>query len=816
MGKKTIIAVMTLAGFAAGAAHGLEIDVPGGRLACDFVAEGVVRVQYALGTKLADNATGVTVPQKPLAFKVETEEREGEIRMTGGGLVVTIDRRTGRVSYRDAKSGGTILSERASSPHEGEAVATERVVYDEKSARVVHTENGDVTVRDEIGRESGAASGRYRVRFDWRDGESLYGLGSRIDGWLDLRGKEVFLTQHNMEAMVPLLVSTEGYALLFDAGSAMRFSDKDGEGLFEIEAAKELDYYFMRGENMDEAIARYRTLTGESPMMPRYFFGYVQSKERYHSSEEILNTLKRYRELGVPIDLIVQDWNYWPQGWGYMKMDRKHYPDPAALAKGVHDMNARLMVSIWPNPQNCPEERDFRERGLMLPNNIYNAFSPEGRDLYWKYADEEFFSNGFDAWWCDSSEPIDSDWKHMPDGYGPFSAKERWLLSNEGLSATLGAERAVLFSLYHARGIYEHQRAATDEKRVVNLTRSSFAGQQRYATVTWNGDTSADWDSFRRQIPSGLGFMAAGCPYWSVDVGAFFVYGNDGLWFMHGKFPGGVKNEGYREYYVRMMEWAAYLPLMRSHGTHTPREIWQFGERGTPWFDALEKTIRARYELLPYIYSLAARVTREGYTMTRLLAFDFPSDKRARNTGDEFMFGPALLVAPVTAPKVASREVYLPLFEAGGRPGSWYDIRTGARYEAGTTVDAAAPLDSIPVFQRGGSIAVRGPVVQYADAQRGLPLTVTVAPGADAEFELYDDEGDGYRYEKGAFDTVRLEWRDGTKEFVAHDRRGAAPGMPARQEITVRVIGAGEKAFTYDGRRASVSFAEPAEKGDRR
>ena len=782
MGK---FGILTVAAIAASAAFAWEGPVDGGRLACDFVADGIVRVQYALDGRLASNDTGAVVPQDALPFEAKTVEDDTSVTLSGGGLVVKIDKTSGRVVFKDAATGQVLLAEAANIPHVGKRISTEKVIYDEKSARTEHTANGDVIVKDVLSRKKGEETTQYQVRFDWQKDESLYGLGQHVEDYLDLRGKEQFLTQHNLKIAVPVLVSTAGYGLLFDAGSAMRFDDRDGAGLFEIEAAKELDYYFLKGPRLDDVIARYRKLTGECPMLPRYAFGYVQSKERYRSSDEILATLKRYRDLEVPIDVIVQDWNYWPQGWGYMKMDPKHYPDRPALAKGVHDLNGRLMVSIWPNPQHCPQEEDFRKRGFMRPNNAYDAFNAAARDHYWKYANDEFFSCGFDAWWCDCSEPVDADWKRMPEGYGLDNASERWEKNVEMLSDTLGAERSSLFSLYHARGIYEHQRAATDRKRVVNLTRSSYAGQQRYSTISWNGDTSADWASFKRQIPSGLNFMASGTPYWTVDVGAFFVKEHSDLWFWKGKFPDGVKDPAYREYYVRMLEWAAYLPMFRSHGTDTPREIWNFGERGTPHFDAIEKTIRGRYELLPYIYSVAAKVTREGYTMTRLLAFDFPDDRQARDVKDEFMFGPSLLVAPVTDPGVTSRRVYLPAFKTpGGANGAWYDVRTGARYAAGTTVDAPAPLDSIPVFQKAGSIVIKGPVVQYADAQRGLPLEVVVAPGADAEFEFYDDDGVTYDYEKGQFQTVKFRWNDAAKKLTASPL-GAV-------KYTVKVLSAAE------------------------
>lgn len=673
------------------------------------------------------------------------------------------------------------------------------MLYDESSAEVVHTANGDVIVRKEAGRVKGEEAWRYRVRFDWREGESLYGLGSHLAGELDLRGREVFLVQHNLKACIPVLVSTGGYGLLFDAGCAMRFSDKDGEGLVELKSADELDYYFIRGERLDDVVASYRRLTGAAPMMPKYLFGYVQSKERYRSSDEVLSVVRRYRELGVPLDLIVQDWNYWPQGWGYMKMDRRAYPDPAALADGVHALGAKLMVSIWPNPQKCPQEKEFRDAGHLLPNNVYDAFSPDARAHYWQWADREFFANGFDAWWCDCSEPLDADWKAMPEGYGFASEAERYAKNDDLLSATLGPKRASLFSLYHARGIYENQRAATNSKRVVNLTRSSYAGQQRYSTITWNGDTSADWESFKKQIPEGLAFMAAGCPYWTVDAGGFFTKTKQNLWFWRGAFPGGAKSEAYREYYVRMLQWAAFLPVMRSHGTDTPREIWNFGGRGEPYFDAIEKTIGERYELLPYTYSLAAKVTREGYTMARLLAFDFPNDATVRNMGDEYMFGPSLLVCPVTDPGQKTRRVYLP------NGAAWYDFRSGRREEGGRWIEAAAPLDAIPVFAKAGSIIPTIPKMQHTGEIANPVTTLTAYPGADGEFTLYDDAGDGYQYEKGESTEIPLKWDDAEKTLTIGARRGSYPGMAKAREFKV-VCGTVSKTVRYDGSPVVVTL----------
>lgn len=354
--------------------------------------------------------------------------------------------------------------------------------------------------------------------------------------------------------------------------------------------------------------------------------------------------------------------------------------------------------------------------------------------------------------------------------------------------------------MYHSKGLYENQRATTDRKRVVNLTRSSYAGQQRYSTIMWNGDTHASWKSFAQQIPQGLNFMATGCPYWTVDIGSFFTRkGRE--WFRAGDFDAGVDDMGYREYYVRMLQYGAFLPLFRSHGTDTPREIWRFGRPGEPFYDSILRMIRLRYRLIPYIYSLAGKVTQESYTMSRLLAFDFADDARVHDIKDEFMFGPAFLVCPVTRPmyydkgSVAlqgvekARAVYLP------KGADWVDFWSGKKYRGGRDVKADAPIDKIPLFVRQGSIVPMGPVVQHTGELPGKELTIVVYPGRDAVFTLYEDEGDNYGYEQGRFSTVRMEWDDSRGVLSVGQREGSFPGMEESRKFRVVLGGSADEVF---------------------
>ncbi|MDR0893722.1 MAG: DUF5110 domain-containing protein [Prevotellaceae bacterium] len=776
--------------------NGIDCRLSDGLLKVEFVTPAIVRVQYTPELAFCGNNTGICVPRTPHTVRFTHSVGETSYRLQSDSLVVVVDRQSGAVSYSDID--GTLLAEE-----------------DRMQPRTCQKAD---SMPDHLW--------QYRMNFRLQPDEAIYGLGSHEQDYMNLRGKTLYLCQHNLKVMIPVLNSTAGYGLLSDAGCAMIFSDSEAGAYLEMEAARQIDYYFMKGRTLDAVVANYRLLTGEVPMMPRYLFGYTQSKERYVSSDDLVNTLKEYRTRRIPIDMIVQDWNYWPNGqWGTMSMNPEFYPDKKALADEIHRLNAKLMISVWPNPQGSAQTDDFRRRGFMLPGDasVYDAFNPLARGLYWQYANNEFFSNGFDAWWCDSSEPIDADWSfRMPQGYSFDSYRQRWELNTNILSNLLGAERSQLYSLYHAMGIYENQRATSDAKRVVNLTRSSYAGQQRYATISWNGDVSATWQTFAQMIPAGLNYMATGSPYWTVDIGGFFV-ANRRLWYHKGDYPQGVADMGYRELYTRMFQYAAFLPVFRSHGSDTPREVWRFGTPGEPFYESLMTMIRLRYRLLPYVYTLAGRIHTDHYTLTRALAFDFAHDRKVFDLKDEFMFGPALLVAPVTTPMYytagstpvndtpRTRTVYLP---QGTR---WTDFWTGKSYAGGTIVTAEAPIERIPLFVRQGSIIPMGPVVQYSSEQPDAPWEVRIYPGRDASFTVYEDEGDNYNYEQGASATYTLTWNDRSRTLTLSAREGHFPGMTATRQLRLVVVGersglgAGEATtdgtvVTYSGKEMAVKL----------
>ncbi|MEO8394277.1 MAG: TIM-barrel domain-containing protein, partial [Chloroflexota bacterium] len=633
--------------------------------------------------------------------------------------------------------------------------------------------------------------------------EALYGLGSHEEGMMNLRGEHQYLYQQNMKAVVPVLLSTRGYGILVDSYSLMTFHDDAFGSYLWTDVDDELDYYFIYGPEFDQIVQGIRQLTGQAPMLPRWAFGYIQSKERYVSQAELIDVVQEYRKRGLPLDCIVQDWKSWPRDlWGQKTLDSERFPDPDSLTSEIHRLNAHLMISIWPNMNPGGDNWcEMRDQGFLLGNQgTYDVFQEKARALYWKQANEGLFAHGIDAWWCDCTEPFQADW------IGTFKPEpeERLRINTEEAKRYLDPENINAYSLLHSQGIYEGQRKITTDKRVVNLTRSAYAGQQRYATITWSGDVSATWDTLRKQIADGLNFCATGMPYWTVDIGAFFVKNDPNLWFWNGDYDLGVEDMGYRELYVRWFQYAAFLPMFRAHGTDTPREIWRFGNSGDPMYEALVKFLRLRYRLMPYLYSVAGMVTHEDYTMIRALPFDFRTDSATFNIADQFMFGSAFLVNPVIQPMYFSagshpingasktRSVYLP---AGS---DWYDFWTGQCYAGGQTLNAEAVLDTMPLYVRSGSIVPIGPNIQYADEQPDAPLELHIFRGQNGSFTLYDDEGDNYNYEGGNFSVIRLTWDDAARRFTLHDRRGSYPGMPGSREFRIVIEDGTNKSPSSD------------------
>jgi len=562
------------------------------------------------------------------------------------------------------------------------------------------------------------------------------------------------------------------------------------------EAADCIDYYFIYGPALDTVMAGYRGLTGQAPMPPKWALGFWQSKERYRSQQEWLDIARKYRALHIPIDAIVQDFLYWePYPWGSNAFDPKRYPDPAAAIARLHDeYHLHFMISVWgkfyPGSPNNPDRNYdvMNEHGYLYPpqsdgGRYYDAFNPAARALYWSFLRDQLFSKGVDAWWLDADEP-EVDMRAF-----------RQVRTAAGLGATV----LNAWPLMHTTGVYLGQRATDPKKRVFILSRSAFAGQQRNAAATWSGDITGDWDTFGRQIPAGLDFCLSGIPYWTTDIGGFFE-----------NYPGGSENSEYRELFTRWFEWGAFCPIFRVHGMDTPKELWRFGSQFEP---ILVKYDNLRYRLMPYIYSLAWRVTAHAGTIMRALVMDFPSDVKARESRDEFLFGPSFLVCPVTHQGATSRPVYLP----SGT--SWIDFWTGRTYQGGKTITAPAPIETMPLYVRAGSIVPMGPFLQYASEKPADPIELRVYRGANGKFTLYEDEGDNYDYTKGVCATIPISWNDKAGVLTIGKRKGSFPGMLRKRTLRIVWVRPGkgtgleispsaDRVVSYDGKAIVVRLTK--------
>ena len=546
------------------------------------------------------------------------------------------------------------------------------------------------------------------------EAEAIYGLGQDEAGVYDKRGTIQYLYQHNMRIPMPFFLSSKGYGVLFDCCSLMTFDDTKAETVITLDCVRQLDFYMIRGR-FDQIIAGYRELTGRASELPVWALGYIQSKETYKDQDELVSVVKEYRRRKVPLDIIVQDWKTWEGDlWGEKIPDKARYPDLEAAVSAIHAMNTHTMVSIWPNMKaGGRNHAEFAKRGLLLGDySTYDAFSPDARTLYW----EQMISGlgAFDSWWCDSTEPFSA-----PDWCGSvlLPEEERYELVGNEHRKYLGPERANIYALMHARGIFENQTRDFPDKPVLNLTRSGYAGIQKYGTVLWAGDTSATWLELRREIAKGLSVGLSGLPYWTVDIGAFFTGDVENwrkwkgdpraepVWFWAGDYNEGVGDLGYQELYTRWLQFGAFLPVFRSHGTDTPREIWNFDGI---FYDSIEKFIKLRYTLMPYIKRMSERVREDHYTMMRSLMFDFAADGNVKTICDEFMFGDDMLICPVLSPMYftkgsqpidvsRTRDCYLP---AGT---DWIDFWTRERYTGGQTVTVHAAIDVMPIFVRAGA-----------------------------------------------------------------------------------------------------------------
>jgi alpha-D-xyloside xylohydrolase len=572
-----------------------------------------------------------------------------------------------------------------------------------------------------------------------------------------------------------------------DAGDTLRFSWKTPAPATATsmwsEVGDAIDYYFIYGPELDQVIAGYRTLTGRASLLPAWAFGLWQSKNKYDTQAEVLDTLAEFRRRGIPLDVIVQDWQYWPiDRWGDHEFEASRYPDPTGMIKSIHDQKARFMISVWgkfyPATQNFKamraidalysttienRTRDWLDREYAF----YDVFNPAARKLFWDQVNRALFSRGVDAWWMDATEP---------DLVQPSPPTLETLRRDVNRTAIGTASRVMnAYPLMNSEAVYEGQRSVAPDQRVFILTRSGFAGIQRYATVTWSGDITSTFSTLRKEITAGLGFSISGTPYWTSDTGGYTMEPR------LARAKDGDALDEWRELNARWFQFSTFCPILRVHGTDRPREMWNIGDETTALYKTQLKFDRLRYALFPYIYSLAGAVTHDGYSMMRPLVMDFREDIKARDVTDQFMFGPAFLVNPVTEYEARSRQIYLPA-------GTWYDFWTGNRFTGGAAVTAGAPLESIPLFVRAGSIVPVGPDQQYIGEKPRDELTLYVYAGRSGEFSLYEDDGNSYGYERDEFSRIRLAWDDAARTLIIGARVGTFPGMPGSRTFNVVLV----------------------------
>lgn len=631
----------------------------------------------------------------------------------------------------------------------------------------------------------------------WVDGKPV------IDAWRQnwnpwFRNVDVVMTPGQPHHIKIEWVPNDGYIALLHQDPLPPAEQADLSLWSEL--AKGVDYYFVAGRDADEVVSGYRQVTGKAVMLPRWAYGFWQSRQRYETQGQLLDVLHTYRSKGLPLDNIVQDWRYWADpDWGTHDFDKSRFPDPKAMVDAVHAASAHIMISVWPKFYPHTDNykaldaiggvyrrnvelghRDWVGSGFL--STYYDPYSAQVRDLYWKQIKEKIDVLGFDAYWLDNDEP---------DIHSNLSIEERKEISGPTALGS-GAEYFNTFPLEHVRGVYEHWRQDHPDTRVFLFTRSGYAGLQRFAGSLWSGDVPARWEDMRDQVAAGVNLSMAGIPNWSFDIGGYAVEDR------YAK-PDAANLEEWRELQLRWFQFGAFVPLFRAHGEFPYREIWNVSPEGTPVYDSLVWYDRLRYRLMPYIYTVAADLYHRDATMMRGLVMDFPTDAKAREVADQYMFGPAFLVSPVSAFKARERSVYLPAGQGG-----WYDFYSGKAFKGGQTIKAAAPLERMPLFVRAGSIVPVGPEIQHTGEKPDAPLTLFVYAGRDGAFDLYEDDGVSYGYERGAFSRIPIRWDQKTGVLSIGERTGDFPGMVRSRTFKVKWIsGPDPKANDFDGMGAA-------------
>lgn len=828
----------TVPGSAAqGTASQLQLHWNGGTLHVEACSDSVMHVVFAPGDAIPEPRVAV-VTQPCSEPEARVRDAKDELTLSTRSLRVEVSKRTGRLRFLDAR-GRVILEE----PFEGGRSLTPAAV------------SGEATFEPEQLFLSGP-------------GEAYYGLGQRQEGFMNWRGIPVRMQQVDAQIAVPVVVSNRGYGVFWNnaartdfnpTDTEVRVDPKTGTAVFTSGAEGEygflaaggtgreqialkvgdavianlkaylvpyavsgrmklaahtrytltmtgatdeasvfvkgpsesnvtgfrsqvggaIDYYFFYGPDPNKVIAEYRTLTGSAPLFPKWAYGFLQCRERYSSQAQLLDAAEGFRSRKIPVDGIIQDWQYWGKyGWNAMRFDEDHYPAPKEMIERLHAENLQFLISVWSKFDHDTAIHDeMQAKGLLVPGtDWFDAFNPEARKLYWSHMREGLFRLGVNGWWLDATEPE----------FDVLKGKKTYLGAGEFVRNA--------YPFYVTKAVYEGQRGTAPDQRVFILTRAAYAGQQRFAAASWSGDIGANWEVLRLQIPAGLNFSASGIPYWTTDVGGF------------GRPEDQHESAAYHEVLTRWFEYGAFCPLFRIHGNNSETEIWKYGPQVESTFEQYD---RLRYRMLPYIYATAWRVTHDGYTTMRGLPLDYPDDPAAGDIGDEFLFGPSLLVSPVTQAGAQSRSVYLP------KDPGWTDFWTGRREAGGRTTTADAPLDRIPLFVKAGSILPLGPAVQFA-AQSSGPIELRIYTGADGAIALYDDDGATYNYEKGSYATTSIRWEESSGTLSIGAREGSYKGAPAKQVFRIVWVRPGhgvgidpepnpDVEAVFDGRALTVS-----------
>ena len=805
--KAIIIAVVIISGNINAQSYqktdsGLKFSNDNMNVELKLYGENTVRIiKYPSGKSFEKNSLSVIKKEEKSKFSVS--ESKNIISLKTNDLNIFIDAKNGTITYKSV-SGKELLKEVGS----------------------------DFQPFNDAGNQTYSVSQSFQLEKD----EPIYGLGILQNGKMSQRNTNVKMIQNNTWDFVPFFQSVKGYGIFWDNYSPTQFTDTPQKTSFSSEVGEGVDYYFIYGKNADGVVARMRNLTGKVPMIPLWTYGFWQSKERYKSQDELIDVVKKYRDLQVPLDGIIQDWQYWGNNYQWNAMDfiSPDFPDSKKMIQNIHDMNAHLSVSIWSSFGPMTNQyREMDKKGMLFNINtwpesgrevwppdmnypsgvrVYDAFNPEARNIYWKYLKKGIFSLGVDSWWMDSTEP-----DHLSQKPEDLDTK-----------TYLGSFRKVrnAYPLMTVGGVYDHQRETTNDKRVFILTRSAFAGQQRYAANTWSGDVNSSWESLRNQIPAGLNFSLTGNPNFNSDIGGFFA----GVY----KRNGGAKNPMFQELYVRWLQYGTFTPMMRSHGTDVPREIYQFGKKGEVVYDAIEKFIKLRYSMLPYIYSTSWVVSKNNSSFLRALSMDFSSDKKTWDVNNEYLFGKSFLVVPILNPQYTPEKivktdenegwnktdankkenslsnidftqnktvkVYLPTGS------DWFDFWTKEKFNGGQEIQKTVNLQSIPLYVKAGSIIPFGFDVQYATEKKWDNLTLKIYPGADADFVLYEDEFDNYNYEKGDYTEIPFHWNEKSKTLTINSRKGNFKGMIDKRNFNLILPDGQQKSVSYSGKKVTINF----------